>query len=110
MADLMAPEEEIGARGEVGSLHLRRQVGQRSREVVVSKADRAFARDWRRPRSWLRCAARKFDGPQPVQAQGRGDWSEAGFHETRMVRRVARVRAVDELGEVVPLVGIRVRL
>jgi hypothetical protein len=27
-----------------------------------------------------------------------------------MVRRVARVRAVDELGEVVPLVGIRVRL
>ena len=36
LADLMTPKEEIGARGEVGSLRLHREVGHHSREVVVT--------------------------------------------------------------------------
>ena len=110
LADLMIPKEEIGALGQVGTLHLRRQVGEPSREVVVAKAKGAFARIRCRPSSRLRKAARKFDGPQPVPAQGRGDSPDTGFHEPGIVRRITGVRPVDKLVEVIPLIGIRVCL
>ena len=108
LGELMVPEQEVGAGGEVGTLHLHGEVRHPAREVVIAQAQRAFGRGRRRSRSRGGEPVGKFESPQPLGAQGGRSPSADGRHQAGLIRRVAGIRAMEEFGEVVPSVVVRV--